>query len=51
MNEVVVVLYKNPTAAGPILKAVYRHYGDAELFVQRQSDPEQYVLTVVQVVQ
>ena len=45
MDEVVsVVLYKNPTGAGPILKKVYRFHGDAVEFVNRQVDPDQYVI-------
>jgi len=49
MDQVVLVVYRNPTAAGPIVKKVFKHYGDAELFVHRQSDPTEYVLTVMTV--
>lgn len=45
MGEIVsVVLYANPTGAGPILKAVYKFHGDAEKFVNRQRDPSLYVI-------
>lgn len=49
MDQVVVVIYLNPTAVGPIVKKIFRHYGDAELFVQRQADPEFYTLSVMAV--
>lgn len=49
MDQVVLVVYRNPTAAGPIVKKVFKHYGDAELFVNRQSDPKEYILSVVNV--
>jgi hypothetical protein len=49
MDQVVLVVYRNPTAAGPIVKKVFRHYGDAELFVHRQSDPKEYILSVMTV--
>lgn len=50
MDEVVsVVLYKNPTGAGPILKQVYKFHGDALAFVNRQVDPDMYVIEDKQV--
>ena len=49
MDQVILCLYRNPTAAGPIIKKVFKHYGDAELFVQRQTDPSEYILSVVNV--
>ena len=49
MDQVVLVIYKNPTAAGPIAKKVFKHYGDAELFVKRQVDPAEYILSVMTV--
>lgn len=49
VEQVVLVIYKNPTAAGPIVKKVFKHYGDAELFVYRQTDPKEYILSVVNV--
>lgn len=49
MDQVVLVIYKNPTAAGPIVKKVFKHYGDAELFVNRQVDLAEYILSVFNV--
>ena len=49
MDQVVLVVYRNPTAAGPIVKKVFKHYEDAELFVHRQSDPQEYILSVMTV--
>lgn len=39
---VYVVIYDNPTGAGALLKGVWRHYGGAEGFIDRQSDPNEY---------
>lgn len=49
MDQVVLVIYKNPTAAGPIVLKVFKHYRDAELFVKRQVDPAEYILSVFNV--
>lgn len=49
MDQVVLVIYKNPTAAGSIVLKVFKHYGDAELFVKRQGDPAEYILSVMPV--
>jgi len=45
MENVTIVVRYDPTADGPYVIDVFKHYGDAELFVHRQSDPTQYVLT------
>lgn len=43
-----VVIYDNPTGAGALFKGLWRHYGGAEGFVNRQSDPTLYrILTEV----
>lgn len=49
MDQVVAVIYLNSTAVGPIVRKIFKHYSAAELFVQRQSDPENYILTVMNV--
>lgn len=49
IEQVVLVIYKNPTAAGPIVKKVFKFYGDAELFVKRQVDPAEYILSAMTV--
>lgn len=36
------VIYDNPTGAGALLKGVWRHYGGALGFINRQTDPTLY---------
>ena len=49
MEFVTIVIRHDPTADGPFVVKVFKHYGDAELFVHRQTFPEQYELTQKQV--
>jgi hypothetical protein len=49
MDTVTIVIRHDPTADGPFIVKVFKHYGDAELFVSRQTDPTQYELSQKQV--
>lgn len=45
MDTVTIVIRHDPTAAGWRIVEVFKHYGDAELYVSRQLEPLTYELT------
>jgi len=49
MDTVTIVIRYDPTADGPFVKKVFKWYGDAEMWVSRQTDPTQYTLSQQQV--
>lgn len=44
-NYVTVVIRRDVNADGPYVIEVFQHYSDAELWRDRQADPQHYILS------